>query len=226
MKYKVLLIEDEARIREIVADYFELEGWTVYESENGRDGLEKLKTIQVDLVIVDILMPEMDGWSVCRQIRKQSAMPIIILTARSDDDDQLMGFELGADEYVTKPFSPKVLVARAANLMKRVEGTVGREHHLVAIGNVCINKQARCVAVNGITIELAPKEYELLMHMVKNRGIVLSRETLLDHVWGFDYFGEPRVVDTHIKKLRAKLGDESRIIRTVTGVGYKLEVEA
>ncbi|MFS0557679.1 response regulator transcription factor [Brevibacillus sp. 179-C9.3 HS] len=226
MNYRVLLIEDESRIREIVADYFELEGWTVYEAENGREGLEKLMTIQADLVIVDILMPEMDGWSVCRQIRKQSAMPIIILTARSDDDDQLMGFELGADEYVTKPFSPKVLVARAVNLMKRVEGTVGREHHLICMGNVSINKQARRVEVNGIAIDLAPKEYELLMHMAKNRGIVLSRETLLDHIWGFDYFGEPRVVDTHIKKLRAKLGEEARLIRTVTGVGYMLEVES
>ncbi|WP_213582809.1 response regulator transcription factor [Paenibacillus sp. J2TS4] len=223
MKRKVLLIEDESRIREIVADYFERDHWTVYEAENGRQALDMLAHMKVDLVILDILMPECDGWTVCKSIRAKSDIPIIMLTAKSEDDDKMMGFELGADDYVTKPFSPKVLVARAKTLMKRVEGTIGKKDHLVTFGRVVINKRAHLVDLDGTRIDLTPKEYELLLYLIKNAGIVLSRETILDHVWGFDYFGDLRVVDTHIKKLRSKLGDEARHIRTVIRAGYKFE---
>ncbi|MCP1306995.1 response regulator transcription factor [Paenibacillus tyrfis] len=223
MERKVLLIEDESLIREIVADYFEREQWTVYEAENGRQALDMLDGLNADLVILDILMPELDGWIVCKRIRAKSAIPIIILTAKSEDDDKMLGFELGADDYVTKPFSPKVLVARAKTLMKRVEGTVGKEDHMLSFGRVTVNKRSHRVEMEGLEVELTPKEYELLLYLVKNEGIVLSREAILNQVWGFDYFGDPRVVDTHIKKLRGKLGDEARHIRTVIRAGYKFE---
>ncbi|GLI10179.1 DNA-binding response regulator [Paenibacillus tyrfis] len=223
MERKVLLIEDESLIREIVADYFEREQWTVYEAENGRQALDMLDGLNADLVILDILMPELDGWIVCKRIRAKSAIPIIILTAKSEEDDKMLGFELGADDYVTKPFSPKLLVARAKTLMKRVEGTVGKEDHMLSFGRVTINKRSHRVEMEGLEVELTPKEYELLLYLVKNEGIVLSREAILNQVWGFDYFGDPRVVDTHIKKLRGKLGDEARHIRTVIRAGYKFE---
>ncbi|MBD2863920.1 response regulator transcription factor [Paenibacillus oceani] len=223
MGRKVLLVEDESLIREIVGDYFEREQWTVYEAENGVQALEMLEKLSVDLVILDLLMPEMDGWTVCRQLRARSAVPIIIVTAKSEEDDKMLGFELGADDYVTKPFSPKVLVARAKSLMKRIEGTVGKEDHLIRFGRIVINRRARRVDMNGQEVELSPKEYDLLLYLIKNEGIVLARETILDHVWGFDYFGDMRVVDTHIKKLRGKLGSEARHIRTVIRSGYKFE---
>lgn len=225
MERHVLLIEDESRIREIVADYCEKEHWQVHEAENGREGLELLATSKPDLVILDILLPELDGWTVCRRIREQSAVPIILLTAKSEDDDKLLGFELGADDYVTKPFSPKLLIARAKMLIRRAEGTVGQDEHTVRFGRVRIDKRARRVAVDGVAVDLSPKEYELLLYLQRNEGIVVSRDTILDHVWGFDYFGDPRVVDTHIKKLRGKLGAEARHIRTVIRAGYKFEVE-
>ncbi|TXK82646.1 response regulator transcription factor [Paenibacillus sp. N3.4] len=225
MDRKVLLIEDESLIREIVADYFKREQWIVYEAENGLQGLEMMEKLDVDLIILDILMPELDGWAVCKRIRAQSAVPIIMLTAKSEDDDKMLGFELGADDYVTKPFSPKVLVARAVSLMKRVEGTVGKEEHLLNFGKISIHRRSHRVEVDGQEIELTAKEYELLLYLSRNEGIVLSRETILDHVWGFDYFGDLRVVDTHIKKLRGKLGDEARHIRTVIRSGYKFEEE-
>ncbi|WP_409345828.1 response regulator transcription factor [Paenibacillus sp. MBLB4367] len=223
MERKVLLVEDESLIREITADYFQREQWTVYEAETGQQALEMLETLNADLVVLDILMPELDGWTVCKRIRERSAVPIIMLTAKSEDDDKMLGFELGADDYVTKPFSPKVLVARAKSLMKRVEGTVGKEDSLLTLGRISINKRSHRVDIDGRAVELAPKEYELLLYLIKNENIVLSRETILDHVWGFDYFGDLRVVDTHIKKLRGKLGNEARHIRTVIRSGYKLE---
>ncbi|MBH5317622.1 response regulator transcription factor [Paenibacillus sp. GSMTC-2017] len=222
--YSVLLVEDECRITEIMTDYFERDRWTVYAAKHGKEAMERFQEAKIDLVVLDISMPEMDGWSVCRLIRKQSSIPIIIVTARSDDEDKLMGFELGADDFVTKPFSPKVLIARASMLMKRAYGTVGLEHHIVSFGHVVINKQARNVEICGVKIELAPKEFELLCCLVRNKGIVMKREALLNHVWGFDYIGDDRVVDTHIKKLRAKLATEAQHIVTVKGVGYKLEV--
>ncbi|MGF7050519.1 DNA-binding response OmpR family regulator [Paenibacillus sp. DS2015] len=221
----VLLVEDERRIREIVADYFKQQQWIVYEADNGKRALEMFEITKPNLIILDILMPGMDGFSVCRQIRNQSDVPIILLTAKSDDDDKIHGFELGADDYVTKPFSPKVLVVRANTLMRRLEGKVSPQGHNLRFGQAVLNTLAHRLNIEDIEIELTPKEYELLQFMIQNKGIVLSRDTILDRVWGADFEGDSRVVDTHIKKLRSKLGHESRYIRTVIGTGYRFEVE-
>lgn len=225
MNRSILLVEDDMLMREFITDYFEKEHWKVYEAENGRIALEIFEQTSVDLIVLDIMMPEMDGWSVCRSIRKKSDVPIIMITARSEDDDQMLGFELGADEYVTKPLSPRVLVARATALMKRAEGTIGNEGDIFSYGDIVVNRMAHTVSVTGMTINLSPKEYDLLLFLTKHYGKVLSREYILDAVWGYDYVGDLRTVDTHIKKLRAKLGDEGRYICTVIRAGYKFELE-
>jgi DNA-binding response OmpR family regulator len=225
MKRNILLVEDDTLMREFITDYFKKEQWEVHEAENGRQALDIFEQTIVDLVVLDIMMPEVDGWSVCRRIRQKSDVPIIIITARAEDDDQIMGFELGADEYVTKPFSPKVLVARANALLKRTEGTLGREGDIVSFGDLAVNKRAHAVTVGGEQVNLSPKEYDLLIFMMKHYGTVLPRDYILNAVWGFDYFGDLRTVDTHIKKLRAKLGSEERLIRTVIRSGYKFELE-
>lgn len=201
MEKKVLIVEDEARIREITSDYFKASGFEVYEAENGKEAIEVFDLNKVDLIILDIMMPQLDGWEVCKRIRNKSDVPIIILTARSDEDDKPLGFELGADEYVTKPFSPKVLVARAKTLFKRIDGNTGKNGN-IRINGIEINKQAYKVKVNEEELDLSPKEYSLLLYLVENKGIVLSRDSILNSVWGYDYFGDARVVDTHIKKLR------------------------
>jgi DNA-binding response OmpR family regulator len=226
LKRSLLLVEDDMLMREFITDYFKKEQWEVYEAENGTIALEIFDQTFVDLIVLDIMMPEMDGWSVCRRIREKSDVPIIIITARSEDDDQVLGFELGADEYVTKPFSPRVLVARAAVLMKRTEGTMGRKGDLLIYGDLLVNRNAHTVSVAGNAINLSPKEYDLLVFLIKHYGKVLSRDNILDAVWGYDYFGDLRTVDTHIKKLRARLGDEGRYICTVIRSGYKFEMEA
>ncbi|TJY41767.1 response regulator transcription factor [Cohnella pontilimi] len=226
MKRRILLVEDDMLMREFITDYFKKELWEVVEAENGRIALEIFEQTSIDLIVLDIMMPEMDGWSVCRRIREKSNVPIIIITARAEDDDQLMGFELGADEYVTKPLSPRVLVARATALMKRTEGTISSDGDLLIYGDLWVNRMAHTVSVAGKPINLSPKEYDLLLFLTKHDGKVLSREYILDSVWGYDYFGDLRTVDTHIKKLRAKLGDEGRFIRTVIRAGYKFEIEA
>jgi DNA-binding response OmpR family regulator len=226
MKRRILLVEDDILIREIITDYFKQERWEVYEAENGRLALEIFEQNSIDLIVLDIMMPEMDGWSVCRRIREKSDVPIIMITARVEDDDQLMGFELGADEYVTKPFSPRVLVARANVLMRRTEGTMGRDGEILTFGDLVVNRMAYTVSVAGHTINLSPKEYDLLLFLIKHYGKVLPRDYILDAVWGYDYLGDLRTVDTHIKKLRAKLGDEGRYIGTVIRAGYKFEIEA
>lgn len=226
MKRRILLVEDDMLMREFITDYFKKELWEVYEAENGRLGLEIFEQTSVDLVVLDIMMPEMDGWSVCRRIRAKSDVPIIIITARSEDDDQMLGFELGADEYVTKPLSPRVLVARATALMKRTEGTIGREGDTLLYGDLLVNRTAHTVSVAGMKINLSPKEYDLLLFLIKHYGKVVSREYILDAIWGYDYLGDLRTVDTHIKKLRAKLGDEGQYICTVIRSGYKFELES
>ena len=195
----VLLVEDESRIREIVADYFIKEQWNVIEAEHGIEALQLLDLHEVDLVILDVLMPEMDGWTLCEHIRSQSTVPIIMLTARSEDDDKIHGFNLGVDDYVTKPFSPRVLVARAETLMKRVEGAISREQGVIRFGHALLDPWARRLEMNGMEVELAPKEYELLLYLARNQGIVLSRDAILNRVWGYDFDGDSRVVDTHIK---------------------------
>ncbi|MCU4729956.1 response regulator transcription factor [Bacillus cereus] len=224
MNKTVLLVEDERRLREIVSDYFRNEGFEVIEAEDGKKALELFADHEIDLIMLDIMLPEIDGWSVCRRIRKESAVPIIMLTARSDEDDTLLGFELGADEYVTKPFSPKVLVARAKTLLKRADGAVGvAEENAMSLAGIEVNRLSRTVLVDGEEIILTHKEFELLVYLMENKGIVLSRQHLLDQLWGYDYYGDDRTVDTHIKKLRNKLGDKAKHIGTVIRVGYKFE---
>ncbi|MCC2377363.1 response regulator transcription factor [Bacillus wiedmannii] len=224
MNKTVLLVEDERRLREIVSDYFRNEGFEVIEAEDGKIALELFAEHEIDLIMLDIMLPEIDGWSVCRRIRKESAVPIIMLTARSDEDDTLLGFELGADEYVTKPFSPKVLVARAKTLLKRADGVVGvAEENAMSLAGIEVNRLSRTVLVDGEEIVLTHKEFELLVYLMENKGIVLSRQHLLDQLWGYDYYGDDRTVDTHIKKLRNKLGDKAKHIGTVIRVGYKFE---
>lgn len=224
MNKTVLLVEDERRLREIVCDYFRNEGFEVIEAEDGKQALELFAEHNVDLIVLDIMLPEIDGWSVCRRVRKESAVPIIMLTARSDEDDTLLGFELGADEYVTKPFSPKILVARAKTLLKRADGAVGQvEENMLSLAGIDVNRLSRTVTVEGEEIILTHKEFELLVYLMENKGIVLSRQHLLDQLWGYDYFGDDRTVDTHIKKLRNKLGDKAKHIGTVIRVGYKFE---
>lgn len=224
MNKTVLLVEDERRLREIVSDYFRNEGFEVIEAEDGKKALELFAEHEIGLIMLDIMLPEIDGWSVCRRIRKESAVPIIMLTARSDEDDTLLGFELGADEYVTKPFSPKVLVARAKTLLKRADGAVGvAEENAMSLAGIEVNRLSRTVLVDGEEIILTHKEFELLVYLMENKGIVLSRQHLLDQLWGYDYYGDDRTVDTHIKKLRNKLGDKAKHIGTVIRVGYKFE---
>ncbi|HCF32680.1 MAG TPA: DNA-binding response regulator, partial [Bacillus sp. (in: Bacteria)] len=190
MNKTVLLVEDERRLREIVSDYFRNEGFEVIEAEDGKKALELFAEHEIDLIMLDIMLPEIDGWSVCRRIRKESAVPIIMLTARSDEDDTLLGFELGADEYVTKPFSPKVLVARAKTLLKRADGAVGvAEENAMSLAGIEVNRLSRTVLVDGEEIILTHKEFELLVYLMENKGIVLSRQHLLDQLWGYDYYG-------------------------------------
>ncbi|WP_340023448.1 response regulator transcription factor [Paenibacillus sp. FSL K6-1096] len=225
MKKKLLLVEDELRIRELVSDYFIRDGWEVREADNGQDALLWFDSLLPDLLILDIMMPKLDGFEVCREIRRKSATPIILLTAKSADDDKIHGFELGADDYVTKPFSPKVLVARANALMKRVEGAHEPESGVVRFGTAIFNTLAHRLEVEGADVELTPKEYDLLWLLVRNKGTVIARDTILSRVWGIEFEGDSRVVDSHIKKLRSKLGYESRFIRTVVGTGYRFEDE-
>lgn len=210
-------------MRDILKDYFEIEGFQVIEAENGLEALQQFEKYSVDLIILDIMMPMLDGYSVCRKIREKSDVLIIIITARGEDDDQLLGFDLGADEYVVKPFSPKVLVARSRQLLKRISN-VTPISDLIIKDKIEINKGAYSVKINNQTIELAPKEFDILLYLIENEGYVLTREKLLDQVWGYDFFGDTRVVDTHIKKLRKKLEDQAKHIHTVIRVGYKFEV--
>lgn len=226
LKKKLLLVEDEIRIRELVSDYFIQNDWEVLEADNGIDALVWFDSLLPDLLILDIMMPAMNGFEVCREVREKSAVPIILLTAKSTDDDKIYGFELGADDYVTKPFSPKVLVARANALMKRVEGSHQPESSIIKFGSAMFNTLAHRLEVEDVEVELAPKEYDLLWLLIRNKGIVISRDTILSRIWGIEFEGDSRVVDSHIKKLRSKLGYESRFIRTVIGTGYMFEEEA
>ncbi len=225
MDKSILLVEDDARIREIVADYFAKEGFGILQCEDGKEALDIFEENEIDLIILDIMIPQIDGWSVCKRLRKISDVPIIMLTARSDEEDKLMGYELGADDYVTKPFSPRVLVAKSKMLLKRAEGTVGKMDGTLSCSGIEINKLSRSVRSEGQTVELALKEYELLLYFMENRDIVLTREAILSKVWGYDYYGDLRTVDTHVKKLRSKLMGKADCITTVIGSGYRFEVK-
>lgn len=220
----ILVIEDELKIQQLIHDFFKEEGFQVTLASDGYEGWVTFEEGSFDLVILDIMMPEMDGWSVCKRIRKISDVPIIMLTARGEEDDKLMGFELKADDYVTKPFSPKVLVARARMLLNRVQGTVLEGEGVLEAGGISIHKAHRKVTIDGDDIALQPKEFDILVYFMENIDHVFSRDQLLSKIWGYEYGGDTRVVDTQIKKLRKILGDRSHYIRTIFGVGYKFEV--
>ena len=222
-KLQILVVDDESRMRKLVRDFLEREGFMVLEAEDGLDAMDKFyENKDIALVILDVMMPKMDGWMVCREIRQSSKVPIIMLTARSEERDELQGFELGVDEYISKPFSPKILVARVSAILRRVHGT-GTEESMSA-GGIEINKAAHIVKIDGQTVELSYKEFELLAYFVENQGIALSREKILNNVWNYDYFGDARTIDTHVKKLRNKMGEKGDYIKTVWGMGYKFEV--
>lgn len=216
---KILIIDDEWKIRKLIKDYLLREGYSVAEAGDGQEGLDLFFQDNFDLVILDIMMPKIDGWSVCRKIRAESNVPIIMLTARADESDQLFGFELQTDEYMVKPFNPKLLVAKVKVLLRRDGKTTGNTP--LKFKDITINTLKREVTLKEEVIELTPKEYDLLFFFLENNGIALSREKILNSVWGWDYFGDSRTVDTHIKRLRKKIGDE--YISTVRGFGYKFE---
>ncbi|NLZ47823.1 MAG: response regulator transcription factor [Clostridiales bacterium] len=225
MDKTILLVEDEKRMRILIGDYLKKEGFKYLEASNGIEAIDIFNKEKVDLVVLDIMMPFMDGWEVCKTIRKTSDVPIIILTARSEEDDKLLGYDLGADDYVTKPFSPKILVAKIKVLLKRSDAFKDSNSTGVDINGLYIDELSHRVTVDGEEIILSPKEYELLLYLVKNSGIALTRNQILDNVWGTDYYGDTRTVDTNIKRLREKLKDKAYLITTIRGSGYRFEVQ-
>ena len=220
---QILVVDDESRMRKLVKDFLQREGYSVLEAGDGMEAMDIFYEQKIDLVILDVMMPRMDGWQTCREIRRDSTVPIIMLTARSEERDELQGFELGVDEYISKPFSPKILVARVGALLKRIYGTDAEEK--MEAGGIELDKAAHQVQVDGKSIDLSYKEFELLTYFLENQGIALSREMILNNVWNYDYFGDARTIDTHVKKLRNKLGDKGNYIKTIWGMGYKFEVE-
>ena len=224
MEKTILIVEDEDRMRKLIGDYLKIEGFNVIEARNGNEALSEFNTHKVDLIILDVMMPGLDGFTVCKTIRRNSDVPIIFLTAKGEEEDKLTGFELGADEYVTKPFSPKVLVARTKALLKRIEGIIVKSDNVFDNEGLKVNLLSRQVYVDNDEVGLSPTEYDLLAYLIKNKGIALSRNALLDNVWGYSYDGDLRTVDTHIKRLREKLGNKSKLICTVRGAGYRFEV--
>ena len=220
---KILVVDDESRMRKLVRDFLERAGFQVLEAGDGMEALDLFYEDQgISLIILDVMMPKMDGWEVCREIRKESKVPIIMLTARGEERDELNGFERGVDEYISKPFSPKILVARVNALLRRTSGL--SMDQTIAAGGIEIDKAAHIVKIDGNMIDLSFKEFELLTYFIENQGIALSREKILNNVWNYDYFGDARTIDTHVKKLRNKLGDKGEYIRTIWGMGYKFEV--
>jgi len=223
-RIKILVVDDESRMRKLVRDFLEKKGYSVLEAGDGIEAMDLFyKEKEIGLIILDIMMPRMDGWQVCREVRQSSKVPVIMLTARSDERDELQGFELGVDEYISKPFSPRILVARVEAVLRRTNAM--SEEEMKDIGGIIIDKSAHLVKVDGNTIDLSFKEFELLLFFVENKGIALSREKILNNVWNYDYFGDARTIDTHVKKLRSKLGDKGNYIKTIWGMGYKFEVE-
>lgn len=222
VKHKILVVDDESRMRKLISDFLIRNNYDVKEAEDGEQAVDMFCADKdIDLIILDVMMPKMDGWQVCREIRKISAVPIVMLTARSDEQDELKGFELGVDEYISKPFSPKILMARVDAIFRRTGAT---EEEIIDIGGIVVNKAAHTVTIDNELIEVSHKEFELLTYFMENKGIALSREKILNNVWNYDYFGDARTIDTHVKKLRSKMGDRGDYIRTVWGMGYKFEV--
>ncbi len=219
---KILVVDDEARMRKLVKDFLSVKGFSVLEASNGEEAVDLFfEQKDIALIILDVMMPKMDGWETCRTIRKYSQVPIIMLTARSEERDELQGFNLGVDEYISKPFSPKILVARVEAILRRSNAV---SSDLIEIGGIRIDKAAHQVTIDGQNIDLSYKEFELLTYFVENQGIALSREKILNNVWNYDYFGDARTIDTHVKKLRSKMGEKGDYIRTIWGMGYKFEV--
>lgn len=222
-KLKILVVDDESRMRKLVKDFLVKQNYEVLEAEDGSQAVDLFFEQQdIALIILDVMMPKMDGWQVCREIRNYSKVPIIMLTARTDERDELQGFQLGVDEYIAKPFSPKILVARVEAILRRTNQLA--ENEVLEYGGISIDKAAHVVTIDGVSIDLSFKEFELLTYFMENKGIALSREKILNSVWNYDYFGDARTIDTHVKKLRSKLGNKGDLIKTVWGMGYKLEV--
>lgn len=221
---KILVVDDESRMRKLVKDFLTKKNFQVLEAGNGEEAMDIFyEEKDIALIILDVMMPKMDGWEVCREIRKNSKVPIIMLTARSDERDELLGFDLGVDEYISKPFSPKILVARVEVILRRTGQN--NPEDVISAGGIVIDKAAHLATVDGKPMELSFKEFELLTYFLENQGIALSREKILNSVWNYDYFGDARTIDTHVKKLRSKMGDKGEYIKTVWGMGYKFEVD-
>ena len=223
-KVKILVVDDESRMRKLVRDFLVKSGFEVLEAGDGEAALDLFyEDKEIALIILDVMMPKMDGWAVCREIRQHSKVPIIMLTAKGEERDELLGFELGVDEYISKPFSPKILVARVEAILRRTSPIQSGE--TLSAGGIEINKAAHMASVDGNPLELSYKEFELLTYFLENQGIALSREKILNNVWNYDYFGDARTIDTHVKKLRSKMGEKGRYIKTIWGMGYKFEVD-
>jgi len=223
-KTKILVVDDESRMRKLVKDFLVRQGYTVLEAADGMEAMDYFyEDKDIALIILDVMMPKMDGWQVCREIRMHSKVPIIMLTARSEERDELQGFDLGVDEYISKPFSPKILVARVEAILRRTQGSGNTDE--ISAGGIVVDKAAHTVMSDGSPVDLSFKEFELLTYFIENQGIALSREKILNNVWNYDYFGDARTIDTHVKKLRSKLGDKGEYIKTIWGMGYKFEVE-
>ena len=220
---RILVVDDEKRIVKLVRDFLVRAGYDVIEAYDGMEAFDYFfENKNIDLVITDVMMPKLDGWELARQIRDYSKVPIIMLTAKSDEKDELLGFELGVDEYITKPFSPQILVARVSAILRR--SSSGVENEVLDIAGIVLDKNAHEVTVDGSPVELSVKEFELLAYFIENKNVALSRERILDAVWNFDYYGDARTIDTHVKKLRAKMGQKGDLIKTIWGMGYKFEV--
>ena len=220
----ILVVDDESRMRKLIKDFLAQKGYSILEASDGEEALQVFEENQnkINLILLDVMMPKLDGWSVLRQIRQTNKeVPIIMLTARGEEQDELFGFELGVDEYISKPFSPKILVARVEAILKRVSKN---ENEVKNYGGIEINKEGRTVSVDGKQIELSLREYELLTYLVENENIALSRDKILNSVWNYDYYGDSRTIDSHVKKIRHKLGKKGKYIKTIRGVGYKFEV--
>ena len=221
-KLKIMVVDDESRMRKLVKDFLVKSNYDVLEAEDGAEAVDLFfRDNDIALIILDVMMPKMDGWQVCREIRAYSKVPIIMLTAKGDERDELQGFDLGVDEYISKPFSPKILVARVEAILRRTNQISNDD--LLEVGGISINKSAHIVSIDGNEIDLSFKEFELLTYFLENQGIALSREKILNNVWNYDYFGDARTIDTHVKKLRSKMGEKGDLIKTIWGMGYKFE---